>query len=162
MLAPSIFEDNFVDSFFDDAFRFPFNTLQKSKVPGMNVDVQEFDDRFIMDIELPGYAKEDIQADLKDGYLNVSANRTDKKEEKDEEGRYIRRERYCGQCQRSFFVGENITQENFQGAGNGSNNHSRRFLGTICPMRAYAGRICVFLTFLSDYSILYLYDCKRG
>ncbi len=114
MLAPSIFEDNFVDSFFDDAFRFPFNTLQKSKVPGMNVDVQEFDDRFIMDIELPGYAKEDIQADLKDGYLNVSANRTDKKEEKDEEGRYIRRERYCGQCQRSFFVGENITQEDIK------------------------------------------------
>ena len=80
----------------------------------MNVDVQEFDDRFIMDIELPGYAKEDIQADLKDGYLNVSANRTDKKEEKDEEGRYIRRERYCGQCQRSFFVGENITQEDIK------------------------------------------------
>lgn len=114
MLAPSIFEDNFVDSFFDDVFRFPFNTLQKSKVPGMNVDVQEFDDRFIMDIELPGYAKEDIQADLKDGYLNVSANRTDKKEEKDEEGRYIRRERYCGHCQRSFFVGKNITQEDIK------------------------------------------------
>lgn len=114
MLAPSIFEDNFVDSFFDDVFRFPFNTLQKSKVPGMNVDVQEFDDRFIMDIELPGYAKEDIQADLKDGYLNVSANHTDKKEEKDEEGRYIRRERYCGHCQRSFFVGKNITQEDIK------------------------------------------------
>lgn len=114
MLAPSIFEDNFVDSFFDDVFRFPFNTLQKSKVPGMNVDVQEFDDRFIMDIELPGYAKEDIQADLKDGYLNVSANHTDKKEEKDEEGRYIRRERYCGHCQRSFFVGKNVTQEDIK------------------------------------------------
>lgn len=114
MLAPSIFEDNFVDSFFDDVFRFPFNTLQKSKVPGMNVDVQEFDDRFLMDIELPGYTKEDIQADLKDGYLNISANHTEKKEEKDEKGRYIRRERYYGQCQRSFFVGKNITQEDIK------------------------------------------------
>lgn len=114
MLAPSIFEDNFVDNFFDDVFRFPFNTLQRSKVPGMNVDVQEFDDRFLMDIELPGYAKEDIQADLKDGYLNVSANHTGEKEEKDEKGRYIRRERHYGQCQRSFFVGKNITQDDIK------------------------------------------------
>lgn len=111
MLVPSIFEDNFVDSFFDDMFRFPFNTVQKSQVPGMNVDVQEFDDKYLMDLELPGYAKEDIQADLKDGYLTISANHTESKDEKDSDGKYIRKERYYGQCRRSFFVGKEVTEE---------------------------------------------------
>lgn len=111
MLVPSVFQDNFVDSFFDDVFRFPFDTVQKTKVPGMNVDVQEFDDRFQMDIELPGYSKEEIQADLKNGYLTISANHSEENEEKDEEGKYIRRERYAGQCQRSFFVGKEVTEE---------------------------------------------------
>lgn len=114
MLVPSIFEDNFVDSFFDDMFRFPFNTVQKSKVPGMNVDVQEFDDKYLMDLELPGYAKEDIQADLKDGYLTISANHTENKDEKDSDGKYIRKERYYGQCQRSFFVGKEVTEEDIK------------------------------------------------
>lgn len=114
MLVPSIFEDNFVDSFFDDMFRFPFNTVQKSKVPGMNVDVQEFDDKYLMDLELPGYAKEDIQADLKDGYLTISANHTENKDEKDGDGKYIRKERYYGQCQRSFFVGKEVTEEDIK------------------------------------------------
>lgn len=114
MLVPSIFEDNFVDSFFDDVFRFPFDTMQKSKVPGMNVDVQEFDDRYQMDLELPGYAKEDIQADLKNGYLTISANHTENRDEKDDGGKYIRRERYYGQCQRSFFVGKELTEEDIK------------------------------------------------
>ena len=98
MLVPRIFNDSFTDRFFDDMLRFPFDTIRKSQVPGMNVDVQEFEDRYLMDIELPGYAKEDIQADLKDGYLTISANHTENQDEKDEEGKYIRRERYYGQC----------------------------------------------------------------
>ncbi len=114
MLVPSIFEDNFVDNFFDDMFRFPFDTIQKSKVPGMNVDVQEFDDRYLMDLELPGYAKEDIQADLKNGYLTISANHTESNEEKQEGGKYIRRERYYGQCQRSFYVGKELTEDDIK------------------------------------------------
>lgn len=114
MLVPSIFEDNFVDSFFDDVFRFPFDTRQKSKVPGMNVDVQEFDDKYLMELELPGYSKEDIQADLKDGYLTISAKHTENNDQKDENGKYIRRERYCGQCQRSFFVGKDINEEDIR------------------------------------------------
>lgn len=114
MLVPSIFEDNFVDSFFDDMFRFPFDTVQKSKVPGMNVDVKEFDDKYLMDLELPGYAKEDIQADLKDGYLTISANHTEDHEEKNGDGKFIRRERYYGQCQRSFFVGKEVTEEDIK------------------------------------------------
>ena len=114
MLVPSIFEDNFVDNFFDDMFRFPFSTVQKSKVQGMNVDVQEFDDRYEMDLELPGYTKEAIQADLKDGYLTISANHTENKDKKDSGGKYIRKERYYGQCQRSFFVGKEVTEEDIK------------------------------------------------
>ena len=114
MLVPSIFEDNFVDNFFDDMFRFPFSTVQKSKVQGMNVDVQVFDDRYEMDLELPGYTKEAIQADLKDGYLTISANHTENKDKKDSDGKYIRKERYYGQCQRSFFVGKEVTEEDIK------------------------------------------------
>ena len=115
MLMPSIFRDNFVDDFFDDMFQFPFaynsNFERNAKLPGMNVDVQEFDDKYQMDLELPGYNKEDIKADLKDGYLTISANHTDESGDKDSDGKYIRRERYYGQCERSFYVGDNITQE---------------------------------------------------
>ena len=115
MLMPSVFRDNFVDNFFDDMFQFPFgfgsDFERSAKLPGMNVDVQEFDDKYQMDLELPGYNKEDIKADLKDGYLTISANHTDESGDKDSDGKYIRRERYYGQCERSFYVGEHIMQE---------------------------------------------------
>ena len=86
----------------------------KGRVPGMNVDVQEFDDRYQLDVELPGYAKEDIHADLKNGYLTISAQHSENRDEKDEDGRYIRRERYQGSCQRSFYVGTEVTQEDIR------------------------------------------------
>lgn len=109
MLVPSIFANNFMDDFMDDMFRAPYaNTKQMS---AMNVDVKEFDNRYQIDFELPGFEKEDIHANLKDGYLTVSAERTENREEKDEKGKYIRRERYQGSCQRSFFVGKEITEE---------------------------------------------------
>lgn len=111
MLVPSIFEDNFVDSFFDDMFRFPYMRTKQSKLPEMGVDVQEFEDKYLMDMELPGYEKEDIQADLKDGYLTVSAKHETNQDEKDHAGKYIRKERTYGECQRSFYVGEAVTQE---------------------------------------------------
>ena len=110
MLVPSIFDNNFTDDFFDDMFRFPYGKTT-GRVPGMNVDVQEFDDRYQLDVELPGYAKEDIHADLKNGYLTISAQHSENRDEKDEDGRYIRRERYQGSCQRSFYVGTVGTQE---------------------------------------------------
>ena len=110
MLVPSIFDNNFMDDFFDDMFRFPYGKTT-GRVPGMNVDVQEFDDKYQLDVELPGYAKEDIHADLKNGYLTISAQHSENRDEKDEDGRYIRRERYQGSCQRSFYVGTEVTQE---------------------------------------------------
>ncbi len=114
MLVPSIFGKNFTDNFFDDMFRFPFDHMRDDDIASMSTDVQEFDDHYQMDLELPGYAKEDIQAELKDGYLTVSASHTDNKDEKDDNGKYIRRERYYGTCQRSFYVGNDITQEDIK------------------------------------------------
>lgn len=105
MLVPSIFNDNFVDDFFDGMFDFP--TMRKAA--GMNVDVKEYDQGYEMELELPGYDKEDIKADLKDGYLTITAKHEENKDEKDN-GKYIRKERFYGQCQRSFFVGEGITE----------------------------------------------------
>lgn len=116
MLVPSIFENNFVDDIFDDVFSAPFGFSRagaKAAVSSMNADVQEFEDRYQLDLELPGYQKEDIQAELKDGYLTINAEHTDTKEEK-EDGKYIRRERFSGKCQRSFYVGDDITHEDIQ------------------------------------------------
>lgn len=76
----------------------------------MNADVQEFEDHYQLDLELPGYQKEDIQAELKDGYLTIQAEHNENKEEKDKDGKYIRRERYSGHVQRSFYVGDAVEQ----------------------------------------------------
>lgn len=110
MLVPSIFGNNFMDDMFDDMFRFP-TEKNFNKMSGMSADVQEFDDRYQLDMELPGYAKEDIHADLKDGYLTITAEHTENKDEKDKNGTYIRRERYTGSCRRSFYVGKEVTEE---------------------------------------------------
>ena len=114
MLVPSIFDNNFMDGFFDDMFRFPDERMAGSRMPSMNVDVQEFDNKSQLDMELPGYAKEDIHADLKDGYLTVTAEHAENKDEKAEDGTYIRRERYQGSCQRSFYVGTDVAQEDIK------------------------------------------------
>ncbi len=112
MLAPSIFRDNFVDDFFNDMFFAPFGYGQKGKKAiGMNADVQEFEDSYQVDLELPGFRKEDIQAELRDGYLTITASHSETNEEKNKKGEFIRRERYTGECSRSFYVGEGVTQE---------------------------------------------------
>ena len=77
----------------------------------MSTNVQESDEGYALDIELPGFNKEDIKAELKDGYLTVTASRKESKEENDEAGKFIRKERFEGTCKRSFFVGESLTEE---------------------------------------------------
>lgn len=117
MLVPSIFNnslsnDFFSDSFdhmFRDAFRSPFE--RGNSLACMSTDIQDLGDRYQMEVELPGYDKKDLKADLKDGYLTISAERNESREEKDDKGRFVRRERYMGSCQRSFYVGKNVTQE---------------------------------------------------
>jgi len=113
MFVPSIFTDNFIDTFFDDMFDFPTSS-KDHKLPGMNTDIRELDGKYQIEIELPGYSKEDIKADLNDGYLTISAEHTDSSEEKDGDEKYLRRERYVGRCSRSFFIGKDITQEDIR------------------------------------------------
>ena len=122
MLVPSIFSDNF----FDDFFEFPFidDRAEKNaerKLYGhhaanlMKTDIKEFDDKYEVEIDLPGFHKDEIQAELKDGYLTISAAKQLNQDEKEKEsGKYIRRERYSGSCQRSFYVGDEITQEDIK------------------------------------------------
>lgn len=117
MLVPSIFSKNFVDDLFDDAFPFGRNLNYRFPQAGttaMNADVQEFEDRYQLELELPGMKKEDIRAELKDGYLVINAKHETSNEEKDEKGKYIRKERYYGSYQRSFYVGNGVKQEDIK------------------------------------------------
>ena len=112
MYMPSLFGENLFDSFFDD-FASPVRREVKFSEPAgcaMKTDVKEKDDAYELDIELPGYSKDNVKAELKDGFLTVSATVEKNDDEKDKDGRYIRRERYSGSCSRSFYVGENVTE----------------------------------------------------
>ena len=122
MLVPSIFSDNF----FDDFFEFPFidDRAEKNaerKLYGhhvanlMKTDIKEFDDKYEVEIDLPGFKKDEIKAELNNGYLTVSAAKgLDEDKEDKKTGKYIRRERYAGACQRSYYVGEDITEEDIK------------------------------------------------
>lgn len=118
MLRPSIFNDNL----FDDFFEFPFfDDRAERKLYGhnakniMKTDIKEHKDGYELEIDLPGFHKDEIQAELKDGYLTISAAKQLNQDEKEKESRkYIRRERYSGSCQRSFYVGDEITQEDIK------------------------------------------------
>ncbi len=111
---PSIFGENLFDDFFDTVSR-PIKAIRQTPVPqAMRTDVKESDKGFTLDIDLPGYKKEDVSAELKDGYLTVSAKTSEEHDEKDDEGTYIRRERTFGNCSRSFFVGEQIEENDIK------------------------------------------------
>ncbi len=121
MLTPSIFGENL----FDDWFDFPyFNDIDKAerKLYGhhadrvMKTDVRETDEDYEVDIDLPGFKKEDINLELNDGYLTVSAAKGFDKDESDKKGKVIRKERYSGAMQRSFYVGNGITEEDIKAA----------------------------------------------
>ncbi|MGN1165591.1 MAG: Hsp20/alpha crystallin family protein [Lachnospiraceae bacterium] len=103
---------------FDEMFRDPFFTrsYDNSSTQIMKTDIHDKDGNYIIEMELPGYAKEDIKADLKDGYLTISASRNETKEEKDAKGNCLRKERYTGSCNRSFYVGEQVTQNDIKAA----------------------------------------------
>lgn len=118
MMMPSIFGENL----FDDFMNFPFGRdffakADRSPLYGkqekglMRTDVKETDGSYELDIDLPGYKKEDVSAQLENGYLTINASTSTSNDEKDENGKYIRRERFTGHCSRSFYVGEAVTQE---------------------------------------------------
>ncbi len=96
---------------FDDIFKDPF-FRNENKV--MKTDIKENDNNYIIDIEMPGYDKENIKIEVEDGYLNVHAKEDIKKDEK--EGNYVRRERFFGECSRSFYIGEEVEVEDIKAA----------------------------------------------
>ena len=112
MLFPSVFRNNFFDDF-NDFMDFPTVTT-KSTGNLMKSDVKDAGDHFELDMDLPGFKKEDVKLQLKDGVLKVSASTKRENDEKDENGKYIRRERFQGTCERSFYVGENLTEEDIK------------------------------------------------
>nr|WP_288452994.1 Hsp20/alpha crystallin family protein [uncultured Anaerostipes sp.] len=110
MLMPGIFGEDL----FNDWFSFPDIDKKfygKSTDQVMKTDIKEKDNEYEVDIELPGYKKEDVKAELKDGYLTISAAKNVNNDEKKEDGKYIRKERFSGNVSRSFYVGEDMTQE---------------------------------------------------
>ncbi|MBB2181669.1 Hsp20/alpha crystallin family protein [Lachnospiraceae bacterium MD1] len=111
MLLPSIFDDKFVDRFFDDMFSFPA-MFRMPASSWMETNIKDMGNEYELEIGLPGYDKKDIHAHLENGYLTISAEKQDVKEDK-EKGKYIRRERYFGSCKRSFYVGNNLKEEDF-------------------------------------------------
>ena len=107
MLTPSIFGESLLDDFFD----FPFeNSYRSGRSQLMRTDIKDTDQGYEVTMNLPGVKKEDVKAELKDGYLTISASSNNNRDEKDDNGRYIRRERYSGSCSRSFYVGDQVTE----------------------------------------------------
>ena len=112
-MLPSIFGENLFDDFFADPFSimpaFPSHDALYGKHGKnlMKTDVRELDNGYELDMDLPGFKKDEVQVEVKDGYLTVSAAKGLDKDEK-KAGKYIRQERYTGQCSRSFYVGEGV------------------------------------------------------
>lgn len=124
MLLPSILGENLFDDFFDDV---PFfdnraeNQIEK-KLYGrhahnvMKTDIKETDDGYELIVDLPGFKKDDVKVSLEDGYLTIEAAKgLDEDEQEEKSGKYIRKERYAGACQRSFYVGDNLMKEDIKG-----------------------------------------------
>ena len=114
-MLPSIFGENLFDEFFANPFGLVNTAPAEEALYGkharnlMKTDVRELDNSYELDIDLPGFKKDEITVDLKNGYLTIGASKGLDKEEKD--GKYIRRERYAGVCSRSFYVGTAVRPE---------------------------------------------------
>ena len=109
MLVPDVFRRNGFEDFFEEPFKVPH-----PPVPTMKTDVKETETGYELAIDIPGVQKENVQAELHDGYLTISATTTQNNDEKDSKGKYIRRERYSGSFSRSFYVGEGVTEQDIK------------------------------------------------
>lgn len=114
-MMPSIFGETLFDDFFGPDFdMFPALTGRSNPLYGkhaknlMKTDVRETEGTYELDIDLPGFKKDEVNLTLEDGYLTISAAKGLDKDEKDKKGKYIRQERYAGTCSRSFYVGEGV------------------------------------------------------
>lgn len=118
MMVPYMFNDDLMDDLFNDNWERDFDramqTMQPRSMFGkrsanvMKTDVRETKDGYDVFVDLPGFKKEDVKLDLQNGYLTITASRSENLDEKDNEGRYIRHERCTGSCARSFYVGEEL------------------------------------------------------
>ena len=114
MLMPSIFGENLFDDFFDDFARpYKVTTGYTQHANIMKTDVKETEGSFELDIDMPGY-KKDVKAELKDGYLTITGTTKKETGDQDKKGKYVRRERYCGSCSRSFYVGKAVEKEDIK------------------------------------------------
>lgn len=117
-MLPVVYGENMFDDLFDNSFFGSHNPLfGKNARNLMKTDIRETDDAkaYRLAVDLPGFKKDEISLDLRDGYLTISAEKgLDKDEKEKESGRYIRKERYAGACSRSFYVGEDITEEDIK------------------------------------------------
>ena len=120
MLMPSIFGEDL----FDDLFDLPFydDSNVEKKLYGrhaknlMKTDIKEMDNGYELIIDLPGFKKDEIKVSLDNGYLSIAAAKgLDQDEQEKDTGKYIRRERYAGSCERSFYVGDDMTEEDIKG-----------------------------------------------
>ena len=115
MLMPSIFGESLFDDWFDDFDRqmqhMDRRLYGRNANREMKTDVREKEDGYEIDMDLPGFKKDQVELTLENGYLTVTANKGFDKDEKDTQGRMIRQERYAGSMQRSFYVGQNMTEE---------------------------------------------------
>lgn len=111
MLMPSIIGESLFDDLMDFSFPRTTRVLHGGNTNVMRTDVKETDQGYELDIDLPGFKKEDVKVQLKNGYLSIQATQNVKDDQKDGDGKYIRRERFSGAVSRSFYVGEKVTEE---------------------------------------------------
>ena len=95
---------------FDDVFADPFFSEKENRI--MRTDLKEKEGKYYLEIDIPGFDKEDIKIELQDGYLTISAEKDDEKEDK--HAKYLKRERFSGMCSRSYYVGDNIKEEDIK------------------------------------------------
>ena len=119
-MLPSIFGENLFDDMSDRAFDMDAMFGGKNPLYGkhaknlMKTDIRETDNSYELDVDLPGFQKDEVQVELEDGYLTIRAEKGLHKDEKDDQGRYIRQERYAGAMSRSFYVGEGVTVDDMK------------------------------------------------
>ena len=116
MLVPR--SNRFLNDLMTDPFDNFFGTMAAPSVKTtpnlMRTDIRETETGFELTIDLPGFKKDDVQAELKDGYLTITAQTQSESEDKDEEGTYVRKERFSGKCSRTFYVGDDIEEDDIK------------------------------------------------
>ena len=143
MLAPSIFEENFIDDLFGFPYMKEFDDMERNmerKLYGrkasrmMKTDIREKDDNYEVSIDLPGFKKEDITVELNDGYITINASKNLDRDE-GKKGKLIRQERYAGSMTRSFYVGENVEKGDIEA------NYRHGVLNLTIPKKAIEKKI---------------------